>query len=103
MGTDSLGSIRVPAGWCGMVGLRPTFSRVSMTGVIKKKFKDSFCTLGPMTCCAGDAAIILQITGGPDPTYELGLSQPKIIQPIFENFDISAIKFGIYEDYIKVI
>lgn len=102
IGSDFIGSIRVPAGWCGVVAIRPTFSRVSNSGTYKNKFKDSVYAIGPMTSCVSDAAVILHLISGPDPKFEAGLNQPELILPDFKNFNLSNIKFGIYRDYINV-
>ena len=65
IGTDTGGSIRVPAALCGIVGLKPTFSRVSRAGVLP--LASSFDTVGPMTRTVEDAALILGVIAGADP------------------------------------
>jgi aspartyl-tRNA(Asn)/glutamyl-tRNA(Gln) amidotransferase subunit A len=65
IGTDTGGSIRVPAALCGVVGLKPTFSRVSRDGVLP--LAASFDTIGPMTRTVEDAALILEVIAGADP------------------------------------
>jgi len=64
IGTDTGGSIRVPAALCGIVGLKPTFSRVSRAGVLP--LASSFDTVGPMTRTVEDAALILGVIAGAD-------------------------------------
>lgn len=66
IGTDTGGSIRVPAALCGIVGLKPTFGRVSRAGVLP--LASSFDTVGPMTRTVEDAALILEAIAGPDPS-----------------------------------
>jgi len=64
-GTDTGGSIRAPAHFCGVVGLRPTYGRVSRHGVFPRAW--SLDTVGPLTRTAEDAAVLLQIAAGADP------------------------------------
>lgn len=65
VGTDTGGSIRIPAALCGVVGLKPTFGRVSRHGVLP--LSESFDTVGPMVRCVTDAALFLGVMAGPDP------------------------------------
>jgi aspartyl-tRNA(Asn)/glutamyl-tRNA(Gln) amidotransferase subunit A len=64
VGTDTGGSIRIPAALCGIVGLKPTFGRVSRDGVLP--LADSFDTVGPMVRTVEDAALMLEAMAGPD-------------------------------------
>ena len=65
IGTDTAGSIREPAALCGIVGLKPTYGRVSTQGVIP--LSSSLDHVGPLTRTVKDAAIVLQAISGPDP------------------------------------
>jgi len=64
LGTDTGGSVRMPAGFCGMVGLKPTYSRVSRWGLIA--YASSFDCIGPITKTVEDAAILLEVIAGND-------------------------------------
>lgn len=64
MGSDTGGSIRIPAGLCGVVGLKPTYGRVSLRGVIPLSWNLDHA--GPMGRCVQDVAILLQSTVGYD-------------------------------------
>lgn len=64
IGSDTGGSIREPASYCGIVGLKPTYGRVSTSGVIPLSW--SLDHLGPMTRTARDAALMLQVIAGYD-------------------------------------
>jgi aspartyl-tRNA(Asn)/glutamyl-tRNA(Gln) amidotransferase subunit A len=64
LGTDTGGSIRIPASLCGVVGLKPTYGRVSLRGVFPLSWNLDHA--GPLTRCVTDAAILLQVIAGYD-------------------------------------
>lgn len=64
VGTDTAGSVRLPASYCGVVGLKPTYGRVSGRGVVPLSW--SFDHVGPITNSVYDAALMLQVLGGYD-------------------------------------
>jgi len=65
IGSDTGGSIRIPAAWCNLIGVKPTHGRVSLAGVIP--LATSLDHVGPMARTARDAAILLQVIAGYDP------------------------------------
>ncbi|HJT86403.1 MAG TPA: amidase [Bryobacteraceae bacterium] len=65
LGTDTAGSVRIPASYCGIVGLKPTYGRVSLRGVIPLSW--SLDHVGPMCKTVEDAALLLQVVAGYDP------------------------------------
>ncbi len=65
LGTDTGGSIRIPASLCGVVGLKPTFGRVSLRGVFPLSW--NLDHVGPLTRCVRDAALMLQVISVYDP------------------------------------
>jgi aspartyl-tRNA(Asn)/glutamyl-tRNA(Gln) amidotransferase subunit A len=85
LGTDTAGSVRIPASYCGIVGLKPTYGRVSLRGVIPLSW--TLDHVGPMTRTVEDAALLLDVIAGydaadittvnlPVPSYVRTLRQP---------------------------
>ena len=96
-GTDTGGSIRQPAAFAGIVGIKPTYGRVSRWGIIA--FASSLDQAGPMTKTARDAAIMLQTMAGPDPKDS---TSADIEVPDFEaalTGDIKGKRIGIPREY----
>jgi aspartyl-tRNA(Asn)/glutamyl-tRNA(Gln) amidotransferase subunit A len=74
LGSDTGGSIRVPSAYCGVTGLKPTFGRVSMAGVVP--LSESFDTVGPLCRTAEDCALVLQAIASPDPDDPVHAAAP---------------------------
>lgn len=97
LGTDTGGSIRIPAAFCGIVGLKPTHGRVSKYGVFPLAW--SLDHIGPMTKTVSDAAILLEHIAGYDPMdpTSVDLWVPPYTQ--YLNGDLSGMVIGIEEEY----
>jgi aspartyl-tRNA(Asn)/glutamyl-tRNA(Gln) amidotransferase subunit A len=96
-GTDTGGSIRQPAAFCGITGIKPTYGRVSRYGIIA--YASSLDQAGPMTKSVRDAAIMLQAMAGHDPKDSTSANIPV---PDFEaalTGDIRGKKIGIPREY----
>ncbi len=74
LGSDTGGSIRLPASFCGVVGMKPTYGRVSRYGVIA--FASSLDQVGPLARDVGDAALVLQAIAGHDPADGTASQRP---------------------------
>jgi aspartyl-tRNA(Asn)/glutamyl-tRNA(Gln) amidotransferase subunit A len=80
IGTDTGGSVRLPASWCGLSGLKTTIGRVSTYGILP--LAPSLDTPGPMARSVEDAALLYTIMQGPDPLDRLTLSAPPPTDPM---------------------
>ena len=97
IGTDTGGSIRQPAALCGVVGLKPTYGRVSRFGQVA--FASSLDQIGPMTRCVEDAALLLEVIAGADPNDST--CSPRPVEPFSEKIkqDNSNLKIGVAEQF----
>jgi aspartyl-tRNA(Asn)/glutamyl-tRNA(Gln) amidotransferase subunit A len=97
LGSDTGGSIRQPASYCGVVGLKPTYGRVSRHGLVA--FASSFDGIGPLTNTVDDAAALLEVIAGFDPNDNTSSSMPV---PNYQNFiknPDANIRIGVPEEY----
>ncbi|UGT58466.1 Asp-tRNA(Asn)/Glu-tRNA(Gln) amidotransferase subunit GatA [Nocardia asteroides] len=93
LGTDTGGSVRQPAAFCGVVGHRPTYGGVSRSGVIA--FASSMDQVGPLATSVEDAAALLDIVGGVD-----GKDSTSISIDTSEVEDLPSIRVGIAPEYL---
>jgi aspartyl-tRNA(Asn)/glutamyl-tRNA(Gln) amidotransferase subunit A len=97
LGTDTGGSIRQPAAFCGVVGLKPTYGRVSRWGVVA--FASSLDQVGPLTRTVRDAALLLEVIAGLDPRDSTSLDQPVPKYTDAITGDVNGLRVGIPHEY----
>ena len=97
LGSDTGGSIRFPSASCGIVGIKPTWGRVSRYGVLA--LAESMDHVGPMTRSTADAGIMLEAIAGPDPNDPTSLPNPvpNMLEGIGQ--DLQGIRVGFDENY----
>jgi aspartyl-tRNA(Asn)/glutamyl-tRNA(Gln) amidotransferase subunit A len=100
LGTDTAGSIRQPAAYCGVVGLKPTYGRVSRFGLIA--FGSSLDCPGPLTRSVGDSALALGVMAGADPKDSTAANLP--VPDYFHEMEkgIKGLRIGLSEDYFRI-
>ncbi len=99
LGTDTGGSIRQPASYCGVVGLKPTYGRVSRHGLIA--FASSFDCIGPFARTVSDAATVLKAIAGQDPRDATSSSRPvPDYSTLLDNVN-AGITIGIPDEYFS--
>jgi aspartyl-tRNA(Asn)/glutamyl-tRNA(Gln) amidotransferase subunit A len=97
LGSDTGGSIRQPAALCNVVGLKPTYGRVSRFGLVA--FASSLDQIGPFARNAHDAALILQAIAGPDPRDSTSAPNPVPDYTTVLNGSIKGLRIGVPEEY----
>ena len=97
LGSDTGGSIRQPAGFCGVVGLKPTYGRVSRLGLMA--FASSLDQIGPFARTVDDAAIALQAIAGHDPQDSTSSPEPVPDYRAALSGDVAGMKIGIADEY----
>lgn len=98
IGSETAGSIRLPSAWCGVVGVKPTYGRVSRYGVVA--MGSSLDCPGPITHSVEDAALLLEVIAGKDPSDATTSEKPV---PQYSHSLTEKRKFviGVSSDYVK--
>ena len=94
LGTDTGGSIRCPASFCGIVGLKPTYGRVSRYGLIA--YANSLETIGPMAANVSDVSLLMSVIAGHDRHDATSQDRPYSHTP---SADIKGTRIGIPQEY----
>ncbi len=100
LGTDTAGSIRQPAAFCGVVGVKPTYGRVSRYGLIA--FASSLDCPGPVSRTVTDAASMLQVIAGPDSHDATAATTP--VSDYLSNLEmgVRGMRIGLSPDYFRI-
>lgn len=99
LGSDTGGSIRLPASFCGIVGMKPTYGRVSRYGLIA--FASSLDQIGPFARTVEDAANLLEVISGHDPKDSTSLDLPVEHYAAHLNDDIKGMKVGVIKELMS--
>ncbi len=97
LGSDTGGSIRQPASHCGVVGMKPTYGRVSRFGLVA--FASSLDQIGPITKDMRDCALMLNAISGHDPQDSTSVPEPVPDYTSFLNGDLKGLVAGIPKEY----
>lgn len=99
LGSDTGGSIRQPASFCGIVGVKPTYGRVSRYGLIA--FGSSFDQIGPITKTVYDAALLMNVISGHDPKDSTSFNRevPDFTKAL--THDVKGLKIGLPEEFFN--
>ena len=97
LGTDTGGSIRQPGAFCGVVGVLPTYGRVSRYGLIA--FASSLDRVGPFARSVADSATVLEVLAGPDKFDATASSQPVANYTAELAKPVSGLRIGVPEEY----
>ncbi len=97
LGTDTGGSIRQPAALCGVVGVKPSYGRVSRYGLVA--FASSLDQIGPLTRTVEDAALLLGVMAGGDPHDSTSLAQPVPDYTAALTGDLKGVRLGLPKEY----
>lgn len=97
IGTDTGGSIRQPASFCGVVGVKPTYGRVSRYGIIA--YASSLDQAGPMASCVEDAALALEVICGHDENDSTSALNPVPQFSVNLNSNVKGLKIGLVKEY----
>jgi aspartyl-tRNA(Asn)/glutamyl-tRNA(Gln) amidotransferase subunit A len=93
IGSDTGGSIRIPASHCGLVGIKATYGRVSRAGALALAW--SLDHVGPLARTVEDAALVLSVLAGPDPRDATTLACPPLPDPLVVNGDVRGLRVGV--------
>lgn len=97
IGTDTGGSVRQPASFCGVTGIKPTYGRVSRYGLVA--YGSSLDTMGVLAPCAEDAALLFQFMAGVDPHDATTVDVPVPSINLTSDYDLHGMRIGVPAEY----
>ncbi len=100
LGSDTGGSVRQPASHCGVVGLKPTYGRVSRFGLVA--FASSLDQIGPLCKTVADAAVVLEAISGHDPADSTSVPEPVPDYASLLEGDLKGLRIGLPKEYFRV-
>jgi aspartyl-tRNA(Asn)/glutamyl-tRNA(Gln) amidotransferase subunit A len=100
LGSDTGGSIRQPAALCGVVGMKPTYGRVSRYGLVA--FASSLDQIGPFAATVADAAALYEVIAGHDPADSTSI--PEAVPPVLAHLDdgIDGLRVGVVKELLDI-
>ena len=99
LGADGGGSIRIPSAFCGMVGVKSTFGRMSEYGAAPLCW--SVAHVGPIAATVTDAALAYSVLAGPDPKDQISLRQPSPALSNWNKTDLDDLTIGLYPPWFE--
>ena len=100
IGTDTGGSVRQPANFCGLVGFKPTYGRISRFGIVS--YASSLDQAGPITLTVEDSAILSEIMAGDDENDSTCLQMPPPKWSGVNGSDIKGLKIGVVKEFLNL-
>jgi aspartyl-tRNA(Asn)/glutamyl-tRNA(Gln) amidotransferase subunit A len=99
LGSDTGGSVRQPASFCGIVGFKPTYGRISRYGLVA--YGSSFDQIGPLTTNVKDAALLMEIMGVPCEKDSTSLQKPQESYLNSLRTDLQGVKVGVPSEFLQ--
>ncbi len=99
LGSDTGGSIRQPAAFTGVVGMKPTYGRVSRYGLVA--FASSLDQIGPLTNCVADSALALEVISGHDPKDSTSADNSDLSFTKYLGQDVRDLRIGICDEFFE--
>jgi Asp-tRNA(Asn)/Glu-tRNA(Gln) amidotransferase A subunit family amidase len=98
LGTDTGGSVRIPASYCGIVGLKPSYGLISTRGVVPLSY--GLDHAGPLVRTVADAAIMLEVLGGFDPACNQSRRGPEVRHDAIRPARLDGMRIGVVSNFV---
>ncbi len=101
LGTDTMASVRLPAAYCGIVGLKPTYGLVSTRGVVPLSWRLDH--VGPIARTVADVGLLLNAMAGFDPDCAESVAAPEVVDyAVTSSADLKGVRIGVIENFAAV-